>query len=280
MVTGVNGQLGYDVVKGLGKKGHTVLATDRKELDITDKDSVFAYIDAHQPDAIIHCAAYTNVDAAEENQDIAYQINSLGAKYLAEAASRIGSKIAYVSTDYVFNGEGTKPYEVDQQPSPLGVYGKTKLAGEEFIKEFNPNYFIVRTAWVFGVNGNNFVKTMLKLAAEREELGVVHDQIGSPTYTVDLAAFLVSLIETDKYGIYHATNEGYCSWYEFALEIFRQAEVSIKVNPLTSEQFPRPAARPKYSVLNKDRIVNEGFSPLQHWKMALSDYLEELQTVK
>jgi dTDP-4-dehydrorhamnose reductase len=276
VVTGVKGQLGYDLVKQLTARNHQVYGIDRNDLDITDEKAVKAYFEEVKPDALLHCAAYTNVDAAEEDKETAYNVNALGPKYLAQAASKVGAKMVYVSTDYVFDGTAAEPYEVDHPTHPLGVYGETKFAGEEFVKEYLDRYFIVRTAWVFGINGNNFVKTMLRLAEDRDELGVVHDQVGSPTYTVDLARFMIDLVESDKYGVYHATNEGVCSWYEFAVEIFNQRGVNVKVNPLTSEQFPRPAARPKYSVLSKKKIIEQGFTPLPNWKKALSAFLREI----
>lgn len=277
VVTGVQGQLGHDLVKQLSGKNHDVFGTDRSQLDITNEVAVYAFIEEVKPDAILHCAAYTNVDAAEENKEAAYAVNALGPKYLAQAASKVGAKMVHVSTDYVFNGNATEPYEVDHPTEPLGVYGETKLAGEEFVKQHLDQYFIVRTAWVYGINGNNFVKTMLRLGKERDEVGVVHDQVGSPTYTVDLAAFMIKLVQSDKYGVYHATNEGVCSWYDFAVEIFKQAGMDVKVNPLTSDQFPRPAARPKYSVLSKKKIVEQGITPLRDWKEALAAYMEELK---
>lgn len=276
LVTGVNGQLGYDVLKELTAKGHEAVGVGRSELDITDESAVSSYVQNLSPEAIIHCAAYTNVDAAETDQEGAYKVNALGTKYLAEAAKFVGAKMVYVSTDYVFDGAGTEPYEVNHPTKPLGVYGETKLVGEKFIQETLEKHFIVRTAWVYGINGNNFVKTMLKLGQDRKELGVVYDQVGSPTYTVDLAKFLVELIDSEKYGVYHASNEGVCSWHEFAVEIFKQAGMEIQVNPLTSDQFPRPAARPKYSVLSKKKIEEEGFTPLRDWKEALREYLKEL----
>lgn len=276
LVTGISGQLGFDVVKELKSKGHEAVGVDRSVLDITDESAVSTYVKNLQPEAIIHCAAYTNVDAAETDQEGAYKVNALGTKYLAEAAKVVDAKMIYVSTDYVFDGAGTEPYEVDHPTKPLGVYGETKLAGEKLLQETLDKFYIVRTAWVYGINGNNFVKTMLKLAQDRKELGVVYDQVGSPTYTVDLARFLVELVESEKYGVYHASNEGVCSWHEFAVEIFHQAGLDIKVNPLTSDEFPRPAARPKYSVLSKKKIIEQGFAPLRDWKEALQDYLKEL----
>ncbi|KAA9022071.1 dTDP-4-dehydrorhamnose reductase [Niallia endozanthoxylica] len=276
LVTGMNGQLGYDVVKELEEKGHTAHGTKREDFDLTNEADVHRFVQEIKPDAIIHCAAYTNVDQAETDRENAYNVNGLGTKYLAQAAHEMKAKMVYVSTDYVFDGNGTEPYEVDEPTKPLGVYGETKLAGENFLTESLEQHYIVRTAWVYGINGNNFVKTMLRLGKERGEVGVVADQVGSPTYTVDLARFLVELIESDKYGTYHATNSGICSWYEFAVEIFKQAGLEVKTNPLTTEQFPRPAARPKYSVLSKKKLEEQGFTPLRDWKESLSAYLEEL----
>lgn len=275
VVTGAMGQLGQDVVKELARKNHEAFGIDREQVDITIEADVQAYISEVKPDVILHCAAYTNVDAAEENEEVAYQINALGTENLAKAAKQVGSKMLYISTDYVFGGMATEPYEVDEPTKPLGAYGRTKLAGEEFLQKNLDQFFIVRTAWVFGIYGQNFVKTMLRLGEERGEVGVVHDQVGSPTYTVDLAGLMVELMESDQYGIYHATNSGVCSWYEFAVEIFKQAGMNVKVNPLTSDQFPSPATRPHYSVLSKKQIVKKGFTPLRDWKEALAAYLDE-----
>lgn len=277
LVTGVSGQLGFDVVKELESKGHQAYGTVRSDFDMTNESEILAYVRKTLPDAIIHCAAYTNVDKAETDKETAYAVNGLGTKYLAQAAKEINAKMIFVSTDYVFDGSANEPYEVDHPTNPIGVYGETKLAGEEFMKSILERFFIVRTSWVYGANGNNFVKTMLRLGNERGEVGVVHDQVGSPTYTVDLAAFLVELIESEKYGIYHATNEGKCSWYEFAVEIFKQAGLSVKVKPLTTDQFPRPAARPKYSVLSKKKVREMGFLSFRSWEDALSSFLKEIK---
>ncbi|MFS0821596.1 dTDP-4-dehydrorhamnose reductase [Bacillus sp. 1P02SD] len=277
LVTGINGQLGYDVVKKLEEKGHDVVPAGREQLDISNEENVVTFINEVQPDAIIHCAAFTNVDGAETDKDTAYRVNGLGTKYLAHTAKKIGAKMVFVSTNYVFEGNGTEPYEVDHPTNPIGVYGETKLAGEKFLIENLAEYFIVRTSWVFGINGNNFVKTMLRLGKERGEVGVVYDQVGSPTYTVDLASFLVELAESEEYGVYHASNSGICSWYEFAVEIFKQAGLDVKVNPLTTEQFPRPAARPKYSVMSTKKIGEKSFTPLRDWKEALAAFLKEIK---
>jgi dTDP-4-dehydrorhamnose reductase len=275
VVTGAAGQLGQDVLLELARKNHQAFGTDREQLDITNEAEVTAYIHEVKPDVILHCAAYTNVDAAEENEELAYQINAAGTEYLAKAAKQTGAKMLYISTDYVFDGTADEPYEVDEPTKPLGAYGRTKLAGEQLLQKHLDEFFIVRTAWVFGIYGNNFVKTMIRLGKDRGEVGVVHDQVGSPTYTVDLARFMVELMATEKYGIYHTTNSGICSWYEFAVEIFKQADLKVTVNPLTSDQFPRPAARPKYSVLSKKMIEEQGLTPLRDWKEALSAYLAE-----
>lgn len=280
LVTGVNGQLGYDVMKLLTDTEHEAIGVDREEMDITNQQAVQDKIVTLRPDIIVHCAAYTAVDKAESDQDNAYQVNALGTKYIAEAAKDINAKMIYVSTDYVFDGNAEQPYEVDHPSDPMGIYGQTKLAGENFVKEYLDKYFIVRTAWVFGSNGKNFVKTMLRLGKERGEVGVVSDQSGSPTYTPDLATFLLELAESDKYGTYHATNSGVCTWYEFAVEIFKQAGIEVKVNPLTTEQYPTPAKRPKYSVLSKAKIEEQGFTPLPDWKDALNAFLKEIGEIQ
>lgn len=276
VVTGAKGQLGQDVMKQLHAQNHEALGTDRDDLDITNEADVLKFISDVKPDVILHCAAYTNVDAAEADKETAYQINALGTEYLAKAARAVDAKMLYISTDYVFDGTATEPYEVDHPTKPIGVYGETKFAGEEMLKKYVEKYFIVRTAWVFGIGGNNFVKTMIRLGEERGEVGVVHDQVGSPTYTVDLASFMLELMKTDKFGTYHATNGGVCSWYEFAVEIFKQAGMDqVKVSPLTTDQFPRPAKRPAYSVLSKQKMEEAGFTPLRDWKEALAAYLAE-----
>ncbi len=262
IVTGAKGQLAQDVLRQLENTDLQVYGVDREELDITNNEAVHAYINEIKPDAIMHCAAYTNVDAAEEDIDTAYKVNGLGTKYLAQAAGAIGAKMLYISTDYVFDGTAEKPYKTSEPTRPLGVYGETKLAGEAFVQQYVDKFFIVRTAWVFGIFGNNFVKTMLRLGREYDEISVVHDQVGSPTYTVDLARFMIELINSEKYGIYHATNSGACSWYEFAVEIFKQAEMDVNVKPVTTEEFPRPADRPKYSVLDKKENRRGRFSSI------------------
>ncbi|KOS66616.1 dTDP-4-dehydrorhamnose reductase [Lysinibacillus contaminans] len=275
MVTGANGQLGQELVKQLSSSGHDLFAFTKTELDITDIEQVDAVCNDIRPNIIINAAAYTNVDGAETNQELAFQVNEIGQRNLAVAAEKIGAKICYISTDYVFNGQASSPYTEYMNVDPLGVYGQSKYAGEFLTKTLSTKYFIVRTAWVYGEFGPNFVKTMLKLAEEKTEIGVVHDQIGSPTYTVDLAEFLIELVQTEKYGIYHSTNSGTCSWYEFAKEIFKVTNKDIVVNPLTSEQFPRPAKRPAYSVLGDLSLRINGFTPRRHWKDALYEYINK-----
>lgn len=272
IVTGAGGQLGADVVRLAKDKGWQVYGYARNELDVTDLEAARRIVSGVKPDAVIHAAAYTKVDQAETEQDEAYRVNAAGTRNIALAAEEAGARLCYVSTDYVFDGTADQPYREYDQPHPLSVYGKSKLAGEEFVRSLSSKYFIVRTAWVYGEHGQNFVKTMLRLAREQDELRVVHDQIGSPTYTVDLAEFLLELVRTDYYGIYHATNTGSCSWYEFAQAIFAEAGIDVKVDPITTDQFPRPAKRPKYSVLDHMAIRAHGLTDLRHWREALRAY--------
>ncbi|MED3351284.1 dTDP-4-dehydrorhamnose reductase [Bacillus thuringiensis] len=276
LVTGAKGQLGQDVVSLLKEQTWEVFGFGREELNITDEKQVSEKVLLIQPDIIIHTAAYTQVDQAESDEEAAFKVNAEGTKYLAQAAEVVGAKFCYVSTDYVFDGTKETPYKADDQTNPRTVYGKSKLVGEQYTQEYCSKSYIVRTSWVFGLYGNNFVKTMLRLAEENKELGIVHDQVGSPTYTTDLARFIISLVQTDKYGVYHGSNSGVCSWYEFAKEIFKQSNIEIVVNPLKTEDFPRPAARPKYSVLDKGMIEENGFESFQNWKEALKDFLKKL----
>ncbi|QWU47760.1 dTDP-4-dehydrorhamnose reductase [Bacillus sp. NP247] len=276
LVTGAKGQLGQDVLRLLEEQTWEVFGFGREELNIKDEKQVSEKVLSIQPDIIIHTAAYTQVDQAESDEEAAFKVNAEGTKYLAQAAEAVGAKFCYVSTDYVFDGTKNEPYKADDQTNPQTVYGKSKLVGEQYTQEYCSKNYIVRTSWVFGLYGNNFVKTMLRLAEEKKELGIVHDQVGSPTYTTDLARFIINLVQTDKYGIYHGSNSGVCSWYEFAKEIFEQSNIEIVVNPLTTEDFPRPAARPKYSVLDKGMIEENGFESFQDWKEALKDFLKKL----
>ncbi len=276
LVTGYTGQLGYDVVQHGLKQGLDILGTGSKDFDITNEEIVTQYIKKLKPDAIIHCAAYTAVDSAEVNKDTCWKINVNGTKFLAEAAKDINAKFIYISTDYVFDGNGEAPHKETDSPTPVGYYGKTKYEGEKLVKQLLDNWFIVRISWVFGINGNNFVKTMLRLAEANDELNVVGDQFGSPTYTSDLAKLLIDMIITDKYGVYHASNEGFCSWAEFAQEIFRLANKQVKVNSISTEEYPTRAARPKNSRMSKQKLVDSGFNRLPRWQDAVERYLKEL----
>lgn len=281
LVTGVKGQLGYDVVNELTKRGHTAIGVDIDEMDITDKHSVQIVIEKTKPDAVIHCAAWTAVDLAEDENKIALvrAVNTDGTRNIAEICKKLNCKMMYISTDYVFNGQGTEPWEPDcKDYEPLNVYGQTKLGGELAVANLLEKYFIVRIAWVFGVNGNNFIKTMLNIGKKYDELTVVNDQIGTPTYTFDLARLLVDMIETKKYGYYHATNEGgYISWYDFACEIFKQAGYNTKVKPVTTEEYGiSKVKRPFNSRLDKSKLIENGFKPLPTWQDALSRYLKEI----
>lgn len=278
LVTGVKGQLGYDVANELEKRGHEAVGTDVEEMDITDAAKVREILTEENPDAVIHCAAYTAVDAAEENVELCRRINAEGTENIARVCSELNCKLLYVSTDYVFNGEGERPWEPDDEREPLNVYGQTKCEGELAVEKYVEKFFIVRIAWVFGVNGKNFIKTMLRLGKDHDELTVVADQIGSPTYTFDLSRLLVDMIESDKYGRYHATNEGLCSWYEFAVEIFRQAVMDVHVRPVTSEEYPAKAKRPHNSKMDKRKLEENGFERLPEWKDALSRYLNVIGT--
>lgn len=286
-VTGVRGQLGYDVVTELKKRNHTAIGVDIEEMDITDKASVDTVIREASPDAVIHCAAWTAVDAAEDDdkKETVHLVNAVGTENIANVCKELNIKMMYISTDYVFDGQGTAPWQPDcRDYRPLNVYGKTKLEGELAVSGMLSKYFIVRIAWVFGKNGKNFIRTMLNVGKNHKELRVVKDQIGTPTYTFDLARLLVDMIETEKYGYYHATNEGgYISWYDFTKEIFRQAAeaghseyADIIVHPVTTEEYGiSKAARPFNSRLDKSKLVENGFTPLPDWKDALNRYLKE-----
>lgn len=280
LVTGANGQLGSDTVAELNKRGHTAVGVDIVEMDITDRASVERVMQSERPDAVIHCAAWTAVDAAEdeENREKVRAVNADGTRYIAEQCKALGCKMLYLSTDYVFDGTGDVPWQADcKDYKPLNVYGVTKLAGEKAVGDLLEKYFIVRIAWVFGLNGGNFIKTMLRLGKTHESLRVVDDQIGTPTYTFDLARLLVDMIETDKYGYYHATNEGgYISWADFAEEIFRQAGYATQVIPVSTEEYGlSKAVRPKNSRLDKSKLLENGFTPLPDWRDAVKRYVKE-----
>ena len=276
LVTGFKGQLGYDVIKVLESRGIECKGVDIDDFDLTDAAAVSAYIRAYAPAAVVHCAAYTAVDKAEENKELSYAVNVTGTENIARACKAVDAALMYISTDYVFGGEGDKPFETDEPKAPKSQYGLTKSLGEDKVREYTDKFFIVRTAWVFGVNGNNFIKTMIRLGKERDELTVVNDQFGSPTYTPDLAVLLCDMIVTDKYGIYHATNEGFISWYDFACAIMKEAGLKAVVHPVTSEQYQAKAARPKNSRLSKKSLDAAGFNRLPSWEDALKRYIKEL----
>jgi dTDP-4-dehydrorhamnose reductase len=277
LVTGYNGQLGYDVVRVGKEKGFEMIGTGRSELDITSKQSVHDFVLNLKPDAIIHCAAYTAVDKAEDDQDTCWSVNVDGTKYLAAAAKKVNAKFMYISTDYVFDGKGTTPFKETDTPNPVGYYGLTKYEGEKVVQSLLEEWYIIRISWVFGINGNNFIKTMLRLGESRDQLTVVNDQFGSPTYTLDLAKLLIEMIQTEKYGIYHASNEGFTTWADFAKEVFSQAGLTVNVEGIPTDEYPTRAVRPKNSRMSKQKLVDNGFSPLPTWQDALQRYLDELK---
>lgn len=277
LVTGVNGQLGYDVVKELNKRNIECLGIDRAELDITDGNAVGEYILNLRPECVVHCAAYTAVDKAEDEEEVCAKVNVYGTENIAKACKEVDAKMIYISTDYVFDGKGDTLFEVDGKIEPHSVYGRTKYEGELRVKEVLDKYFIVRISWVFGVNGNNFINTMIRLGKEKKSLNVVCDQIGSPTYTFDLAPLLCDMAVSEKYGVYHATNEGFCSWAEFAAEIMKKANLGCNINPIPTSEYSAKAERPLNSRLSKKSIIDNGFNLLPSWKDALDRYLAEVR---
>ncbi|WP_414052810.1 dTDP-4-dehydrorhamnose reductase [Macrococcus animalis] len=278
LITGINGQLGHDVSKQLNlNKSYMILSPGREQLDLTNKKKVEEYLSSNKPDVIVHCAAYTAVDKAESEKELAFDVNVNGTKYLTEYCKENNCKIVYISTDYVFDGSGNQPFEINSPINPINYYGFTKAQGEKIIVDNLEKYFIIRISWVFGINGNNFVKTMINLSKKLATLNVINDQIGSPTYTKHLAECIQEMIDTEKYGIYHATNEGYCSWYDFAKEIFAILELDTVINPITTEEYPTDAKRPKNSRLSKVELKNNGFENLPTWQNALREYLKELK---
>ena len=300
LVTGVNGQLGYDVVLELNKRGYEAIGVDREKMDLTNSEDIKNVIYDVKPHGIIHCAAYTAVDAAEDNIELCERVNALAVKEIATYAKDLDIPMIYISTDYVFNGmkginqnnvdevaymiEGNNickeyylEYTEEDKVNPINVYGRTKYEGEMYVRDILDKYYIVRISWVFGENGNNFIDTMLRLSKDRDELNVIDDQVGSPTYTKDLAPLLVDMLESDRYGTYHATNDGYCSWYEFAKEIFDVAGVDIKVNPITTNMYPTKAKRPFNSKMSKNKLIKNEFKMLRHWKDALKDYINNVE---
>lgn len=276
LVTGAGGQLGYDVCKVLTARNIENKGVDVEDFDITDARAAHDYIVDYRPDAVIHCSAWTAVDRAEDEPEKVRAVNTEGSRNISLACREIGAKMLYISTDYVFPGNGERFYEPDDPTGPLGVYGETKLGGELAVRELLERYFIVRISWVFGINGNNFVKSMLRLAQSRTEVSVVCDQIGSPTYTADLAPLLCDMVMTEKYGIYHATNEGICSWAQFAKEIFRLAGKEIHVNAIPASEYPTKAVRPMNSRMSKAKLDKMGFYRLPDWKDALKRYMQQL----
>jgi len=273
LVTGVNGQLGFDVVLACKENKIDVIGIDIDDLDITIPEDVDHFLQESKAAILVHCAAYTAVDRAEEEKEQCFKVNVDGTRNLARACKRLGMKMVYFSTDYVFPGTGEQPWKENDKKDPINVYGQSKSQSEEIVNEILDQYFILRISWVFGVNGNNFAKTMLRLGKENGQVNVVNDQIGSPTYTKDVAELIINMMFTQEYGIYHVTNEGFCSWYEFACEIFKQANMEVLVVPLDSSQFPTKAVRPHNSRLDKSQLLLKGFTALPTWKDALKRFL-------
>lgn len=276
LVTGASGQLGYDVERELERRGIEHLGTSSRELDITDRAAVEHLMQSYRPDAVIHCAAYTKVDLAEDEPERCWAVNADGTRNMAAACRKTGAKLLYISTDYVFPGAGERSYETGDPTGPVNTYGRSKLAGELAVQSLLEKYFIVRISWVFGKNGNNFVKTMLRLAETKADLSVVCDQIGSPTYTADLAPLLCDMVQTERYGVYHATNEGTCAWSEFAKAIFELADKQVTVYPIPTSAYPTRAVRPLNSRMSKECLHSNGFQELPEWKNALARYLKEI----
>lgn len=273
LVTGSTGQLGSDVVKELLKRGYSTLSPNRSEFNLCSEDSIRNYILNSNCEAIVHCAAYTQVDKAEDEKDLCIKINATATKHIVKCAKILDIPMIYISTDYVFDGTKDGEYTENDETNPINIYGESKLAGEKYVQEILDKYYIVRTSWVFNINGKNFIETMLRLSKANNQLSIVNDQIGSPTYTKDLSRLLVDMLETNKYGLYHATNEGYCSWYEFANTIFKLANINIDIKAINSNEYASRAKRPLNSKLSKDKLIEYGFKPLPHWEDALKDYL-------
>lgn len=276
LVTGYTGQLGFDVIRELKARNIECIGTTRNEFSLTDTEKMQAFVKAYKPDAVIHCAAYMNVNEAEDNKDLCMLVNYSSTKELAKICKEIDAKMIYISTDYVFAGSGEGFYEINNDKEPQNVYGKSKLKGELAIQKILDKYFIIRTSWLFGINGNNFIKYVLSEQKKGNKLRIVNDQIGSPTYTVDLAKLLCDMALSDKYGIYHATNEGICSWYDFVCEIFKQSGIKINIEPVPSTAFPTKATRPYNSRMSKKCLDEAGFNRLPTWQNALTKYLKEI----
>ena len=279
LVTGVSGQLGHDLAEELLARGHDVTGLSSKDMNLLDPAAVKQYLTAAAPEAVIHCAAYTAVDRAEDDTETCLAVNYLGTKAIAETCAEIGCKLLFISTDYVFPGIGERPWEPDDETDPLNTYGRSKLLGEEAVRAATKKHYIVRISWLYGVNGKNFVKTMLRLGAEKNEIRVVNDQIGSPTYSRDLSVLLADMIDTDSYGTYHASNEGFCSWYEFACSIIQKAGLPARVVPIPSSEYPTRARRPMNSRMSKDKLTTCGFRRLPPWDDALARFLSELKEI-
>ncbi|MCD9023646.1 dTDP-4-dehydrorhamnose reductase [Cohnella silvisoli] len=275
LITGAEGQVGRELVSVFENRGCEVYAYGRSDLDITNGERVSETVNRIKPDAIVHSAAYTKVDQAEADPDQAFLINGTGTKNVVLAAEAVGSKFVYISTDYVFDGKGIKPYNEQHPVNPVSVYGKSKLAGEQVVRSLHSRYFIVRTSWVYGQYGHNFVKTMLKLAEDKYSVSVVADQIGSPTYAVDLAECISRIVQSSQYGIYHVSNSGSCSWYEFAKAIYEEAGISLTLQPVDSDAFPRLAKRPNYSVMDHNNLISNGFGEMRNWREALAEFIKQ-----
>lgn len=277
LLTGAKGMLGTDIRK-VFKDRHEIIGVDVQDFDITDIEMSMEYIKRLRPDVVIHPAAYTDVDGCEANSDTAFKVNAVGARNIAAAAAETGASMVYISTDYVYDGEKQSPYFEYDKTNPLSIYGKSKLEGENFVRSMCPKSYILRTSWLFGKNGKNFVKTMLELARTKKELAIVEDQIGAPTYTVDLAGAILNIISKPAYGTYHVTNEEHCSWYEYARQIFEIANVTgVDVRPIKTEELARPAPRPKNSVLEKFYLKLNGYDKLRPYKEAVEDYIKETE---
>ncbi|TYP70291.1 dTDP-4-dehydrorhamnose reductase [Paenibacillus methanolicus] len=272
-VTGANGQLGRELCRHFAEQGYQVVGYGKEKLDVTDRDHTIELMALERFDIVVHAGAYTKVDLAEDEREQSFLINASGTRNVAEAAEMIGAKLVYISTDYVFDGTAVSPREAEAPTNPINVYGASKLAGEQFVRELHTKYFIVRTAWVFGPFGQNFVTTMLKLAAERESIAVVNDQIGCPTYTVDLSRQIERLMNSECYGMYHVTNTGFCSWYEFARRIFELADIKIELKAINSSELLRKAKRPSCSILSNRSLLENGFQPLRPWEEALEEFV-------
>ncbi|MGL5972182.1 MAG: dTDP-4-dehydrorhamnose reductase [Oscillospiraceae bacterium] len=276
LITGSKGQLGSDILSKLISEGFCCIGVDISHFNLVDRESTINFILKEKPDVIIHCAAYVAVDKAEQEQELCYEVNVNGTKHICDAANKINAKLIYFSTDYVFNNDDNTPILVNSNKDPVNHYGKTKSLGEDYIIQNISNFFILRTSWIYGVRGNNFTKTMINLSKTKDKITVVSDQVGSPTFTEDVASVIGEFVKSDKYGVYNVTNEGFCSWYEFAKEIFRLSNIKIVVEPCLSKNYVTLAKRPKNSRLDKEKLSENGFTRLPSWENALKRYLKNL----